>query len=196
MIHILNYLTFGLVMQSAQHRLASAQDFSSGLAGFEVQKVLFQKSTPGFLGKNSAVSFFVTDSSSPSDTLPIDVHGVVSTGNGKHAYLSSYGYEGGIAEIVDAFLAESGPEKVRSFFVICRWRTLHRETGTNGYFYKVFAYKYSIKTTPDFGPTVESDSLLSKRFGSGMDGFHEGRESTFGFRTSVSVLKALSKESP
>ena len=176
---------------------ATAQAGSAGLAQTEAakalarrdgSKVVFRKAVPGFLGPGAEAEFFVSDTAPASDENPVDVYGVIAAPGRHPTFLAAYPYEGGQAEIVDAFPAAGG----KGLIVIARWRQVHRGLGTDGYFYQVRAFRdATAKDAAGYFAAVPDDSL-SNLFGEGFDGEQEGESSTFSFKTAESIQARLS----
>lgn len=73
-----------------------------------------------------------------------------------------------------------------NIFTIVHWDVNSRGIGTYGKYYRIYAY-----TMDEKGRLIENRSMVDDSAMTGMDGFQEGRESSFPYKTAGAVKSLL-----
>ncbi|NZA27684.1 hypothetical protein H0E84_14985 [Luteimonas sp. SJ-92] len=107
------------------------------------------------------------------------------------AHLETIEPEGRAAEISSVFTLDADGDKEGDLFIIATWPINHAAIGTEGTYYKIYAYRKS---------AVEGNELefhrardIEDKLGSGLDGTREGVEVSFPFKEYASIRAALAR---
>ncbi|MBP0634211.1 hypothetical protein [Cupriavidus sp. AcVe19-6a] len=108
--------------------------------------------------------------------------------NCKKTIVAKYPHNGS-HPIVDAVFFEKTDGQI-NLFTIVHWEINHRGAGTFGNLYQVYAYK---KGT-EFDLLVENKSITEDGMMTGMDGYEDGKEATFNYKTATAIIRYLRKK--
>ena len=167
-----SYLACYLLLSSAPVAYASAAD-SVACPTVSPSTGLF---SAGRMYQGSVVSIERND---PDQAISLSIYRPDSSGCEKTTF-AKYSIEGG-APNVDSlfFMSLKGKPNI---FAIVHWDINSRGIGTYGKYYQIYAYTMDKK-----GRLIENRSVVDDVAMTGMDGYQEGKESAFPYKTAGAV---------
>lgn len=130
----------------------------------------------GRIYKNSVVSVERNDA---DQTISLSIYRPNASGCEKTTF-ANYSIEGGAPNVDSLFFMDL--EGKTNLFTIVHWDVNSRGIGTYGKYYQVYAY-----VTDDQGKLIENKSVIDNSAMTGMDGYQEGEESSFPYKTAGTV---------
>lgn len=130
------------------------------------------------LGKNSRISI---ESGTAEHPLVLDFYRPTKDGCEKTEF-ARYPIEGGVPTIESIFFVDFNNHS--NVFSIVSWNVNNRGEGTYGRFYQVYAYHFD-----ENGVLVENEIISEDEAMTGIEGYVEGRESKFRYKTALDVKK-------
>lgn len=130
----------------------------------------------GRIYKNSVVSVERNDA---DQTISLSIYRPNASGCEKTTF-ANYSIEGGAPNVDSLFFMDL--EGKTNIFTIVHWDVNSRGIGTYGKYYQVYAY-----VTDDQGKLIENKSVVDNSAMTGMDGYQEGEESSFPYKTAGTV---------
>jgi hypothetical protein len=119
------------------------------------------------------------EKNSGNQTISLSIYRPNSDGCEKTTF-ANYSIEGGAPNVDSLFFMNFKGEQ--NIFTIVHWDVNSRGIGTYGRYYQVYAY-----TKDEVGRLVENKSVVDNSAMTGMDGYQEGEESTFPYKTAGAV---------
>lgn len=132
--------------------------------------------TAGKIYQDSVISIEKSDA---DQTISLSIYRSNSSGCEKSTF-AKYSIEGG-APSVDSLFFMSIKGKV-NIVTIVHWDVSSRGIGTFGRYYQIYAY-----AKDENGRLIENKSIADNSTMRGMDGYQEGEESTFSYKTAGAV---------
>ena len=126
--------------------------------------------------KDSVVSIERNDA---DKTISLSIYKPNPSGCQKLTF-AQYSIEGGAPNVDSLFFLNLDGKP--NIFTIVHWDVNSRGIGTYGKYYQVYAY-----TTDEQGRLVENKSVTDNSAMTGMDGYQEGEESLFPYKTASAV---------
>ncbi|WP_321786552.1 hypothetical protein [Paraburkholderia sp. J94] len=126
--------------------------------------------------KNSVVSIEKNDA---DQTINLSIYRSNSDGCEKTIF-AKYTIEGGAPNVDSLFFLNL--EGRQNIFTIVHWDVNSRGVGTYGKYYQVYAY-----VADGQGRLIENKSVVDNGVMTGMDGYQEGQETTFPYKTAGAV---------
>ena len=132
--------------------------------------------TAGKIYQDSVISIEKNDT---DQTISLSIYRSNASGCEKTTF-AKYSMEGGVPSVDSLFFMDIR-DKV-NIFTIVHWDVNSRGIGTYGKYYQVYAY-----TKDERGRLIENKSVADNSAMRGMDGYQEGEESSFPYKTAGAV---------
>ncbi|WP_035554401.1 hypothetical protein [Burkholderia sp. 9120] len=130
----------------------------------------------GKIQKDSVVSIEKNDT---DHTINLSIYRPNSNGCEKTIF-AKYSIEGGAPNVDSLFFMNLNGKQ--NIFTIVHWDVNSRGIGTYGKYYQIYAY-----TTDEQGRLIENKSVVDNSAMTGMDGYQEGEQTLFPYKTASAV---------